>query len=106
MANTKTIYTASAEWVRVRVAATKLGVAYSPASDTVQIAFVAPGSSIASATWNNATWETVAATSTYYAGVLVGTGGVVLAAGTYSVFCKVTDSPETPVKFAGTLKVI
>jgi hypothetical protein len=103
------ISTASLEYVRVPVSATASGSAVNPTADTVVMAFIdgtdAPGAS----DWKTASWETDANTEpdTYYARCLVGTGGaVVLTAGTYSVWVKVTDSPETPVKRCGLLRVV
>lgn len=88
--------TLSTEYVRVRVSATKNGIAYVPTSDTVAMAFVTPGSTPASGDWKTASWET--AGSVYYAICLVGPGGNALAAGTYKVWVKVTDSPEVPAR--------
>ena len=93
----------STEYLRFKVYATVLDAPYNPTSDTVQFAFPASGNPV---TWYAGSWETIG--DQYVARVLVGpTGGVVtLTAGTYSVFMKITDSPEVPVRNLGTLTVI
>lgn len=103
------ISTASLEYVRVPVSATASGAAVNPTSGTVQMAFIDGTSAPASGDWKTASWETDSGTEpdTYYARCLVGTGGAVtLTAATYSVWVKVTDSPEVPVRRAGLLRVI
>ena len=79
-----------------------------PTADTVTMAFTAAGVDPVLGDYKTASWETDATTtpSTYYARCLVGPGGTVtLAAGTYEVWVKITDSPEVPVKRSGTLVV-
>ena len=59
--------------------------------------------------WKTAEWETDTTTDpdTYYARCLVGTGGTVaLSDGTYRVWVKIIDAPETPVKRSGLLVVV
>jgi hypothetical protein len=74
-----------------------------PLGDSVYIAF--PTTQTATgATWNAASWRGPVS-GTYYARVLVGVGGVVLAAGTYHVYSKIVDNPETPITYHGTLTV-
>lgn len=101
------IAASSVEYVRVPVSATASGSAVDPTADTVQMAFLATAAAPASGDWKTASWETDATTTpdTYYARCLVGSA-VTLTAGTYTVWVKVTDSPETPVKRAGLLRVI
>lgn len=96
----------SVEYVKVPVSVTESGAAVDPTADTVQMAFTT-GSGPESGDWKTASWETDATTTpdTYYARCLVGSA-VTLAAGTYTVWVKVTDSPETPVKRAGLVRVI
>ena len=104
------IYTPTLEYVRVRVVAKKLGAVVDPTGDTVAIAFTNPGAVPVSGDWKTAAWETDTSTAphTYWAVCLVGTGGAVtLTEGEYSVFVKITDSPEVPVKRApGLLAVV
>lgn len=101
------ISTASVEYVRVAVSATASGSAVNPTGDTVQMAFIDGTATPASGDWKTASWETDTGTEpdTYYARCLVGSA-VTLTAGTYSVWVKVADSPETPVRRAGLLRVI
>lgn len=101
------ISAASVEYVRVPVSATASGAAVDPTADTVQMAFIATAAAPGVSDWKTASWETDATTTpdTYYARCLVGSA-VTLTAGTYTVWVKVTDSPETPVKRAGLLRVI
>lgn len=103
------ISTASLEYVRVPMSATSSGAAYNPTSDAVQMAFLATNTAPVSGDWKTASWDTDSTTvpATYRAQCLVGPSGTVtLTAGTYTVWVKVTDSPEVPVKRAGLLKVV
>lgn len=103
------ISTATLEYVRAPVSATASGSAVNPTSDTVSMAFLSTASAPVSGDWKTASWETDTGTEpdTYYAQCLVGSGGAVtLTAGTYHVWIKVADSPETPVIRAGLLRVI
>lgn len=106
-----TISSLTREYVRVSVAARENGVAVNPTGDTVQLAFVTPGTEPGSSDWRAAVWEVDATTSpaTYYARCLVsGTGGggtAELAEGTYAVWLKLTDTPEIPVREVGRLTI-
>lgn len=101
------IAAASVEYVRVPISATSSGAAVDPTGDTVQMAFLATSTAPASGDWKTASWETDASTTpdTYYARCLVGSA-VTLTAGTYTVWVKVADSPETVMKRCGLLRVI
>ena len=91
------------EYVRYQITATIGGAAYTPTADTAQFAFVTSGNPV---TWYAGSWETIG--GQYFARVLVGpgVGGVVtLTAGTWNVWCKITDNPEIPVRLVGTLTV-
>lgn len=104
-----TLSTASLEYVRVPMSAESAGAAVNPTGDTVQMAFLAGSGPPAGGDWKTASWDTDATTypPTYSAQCLVGPSGTVtLAAGIYSVWVKVTDSPEVPVKRAGQMKVV
>lgn len=103
------ISASSLEYVRVTVQASASGSAVDPTGDTVQLAFMSTSAAPASGDLKAASWETDSTTTppTYKARCLVGTGGAVaLTAGTYHVWVKVTDSPETPLRRAGLLRVI
>jgi hypothetical protein len=104
-----TLYATSLEYVRVPMAAEKSGAAYDPTGDTVVMAFISGSAAPTSGDWKTASWDADASTypPTYRAQCLVGPGGTVtLAAGVWSVWVKVTDSPEVPVKRAGQIKVV
>ncbi len=104
-----TISHLSTEYVLVPISATKLGVPYNPTGDVVQMAFMPntaqqPGLS----DWMTASWDTDSANIIYPYSVkcLVGPSGVInLVTGTYVIFVKITDNPETPVLVAGQLVV-
>lgn len=103
------ISASSLEYIRVQVAAYTAGAAVNPTTDAVQMAFMVGSAVPASSDWKTATWDTDSTTvpATYRARCLVGTGGAVtLTPGTYQVWVKVTDTPETPVKLAGPLRVV
>lgn len=97
----------STEYVRVPIAATSSGATVDPTGDTVQMAFPVHGVDPVNADWKAASWETDATITphAYYARCLVGPSQVVLAAGTYDVWVKVTDNPEIPARLAGQLQV-
>lgn len=93
------------------VKAKRNGAAVDPTSDTVQAAFIASApdtAAPASGDWKTASWETDSTTSpaTYKAKCLVGpSGAITLAAGTYHMWLKITDSPEIPIEYSGRIKV-
>lgn len=92
------------EYLRVRVSAEEAGVAVNPTGDTVEMAFPATGIAPVSGDWKSASWETDGAA--HYARCLVGPTAVVLAAGLYDVWVRVTDSPEIVVRKTGQLKIV
>ena len=104
-----TISHLSTEYVLVPISATKQGVSYNPTGDVVQMAFMPntaqqPGVS----DWMTASWDTNSTNIIYPYSVkcLVGPSGVItLGTGTYVIFVKITDNPETPVLVAGQLAV-
>ena len=102
-----TIYSSSTQYVLVPVTFEVDGAATDPTADTVQFAFIAPGTDPVSGDFKSATWETTG-TDTYAARCLVGpSGGVTtLSASTYSIFLKITDNPEIPVLEAGFIRVL
>ncbi len=96
----RTIFVTSLEYVPVPVRALVNGAPYDPTADVVEMAFIPTSQAYpVDSDWNAATWETsgVAAGTEYLAVCLVGPGAVELPAGVYSVFVRVTDSPEVPV---------
>ena len=96
----------STEYVQSAVSAVAAGVTVNPTTDAVAFAFVPVGSTPTSGDWHTGSWDTALATGTYLAQVLIGTGGVTLAAGTYAAWVKVTDSPEIPVAQIGTIQIV
>jgi hypothetical protein len=103
-----TISAASLQYVRVPVAAKVAGAVVDPTADVVTMAFMAGGTPT-TGDLKTASWETDPTTSppTYSARCLVGPGGAVtLTAGLWSVWVKITDSPEIPLLHAGSLRVI
>jgi hypothetical protein len=98
----------SKEYVRVPVFAKEGAAVVNPTADTVQMAFLAGEGPPAAGDYKAASWETDASTEpdTYYARCLIGPGGaIVLTPDTYSVWVKVTDVPETPVREVGQLRI-
>ena len=102
----------SAEFIKTRVQATVAGVnPYNPTADVVQYACVTREAEPAGGDWFNGRWETENVvtpngTATIYRALgLIGAGGKVLARGSYDVYVKIFDNPETPVRFVGVLEV-
>lgn len=106
-----TFSAASLEHVLVPIAAVSSGAALDPTGLTVSMAFLdgAPDTeSPVSGDWKTASWETntVPDPDQYLARCIVGpAGAITLAAGTWHVWVKVTGSPETPVLYAGRIRV-
>jgi hypothetical protein len=100
------------EYVKVRVQATVAGVnPYNPTADVVQFAYVAREAEPTGGDWVVGAWETETITTPngvthiYRALGLVGPGAKVLVRGSYDVYVKIIDNPETPVRFVGILEV-
>ncbi len=97
----------SKEYVRVPIGATESGSPVDPTSDSVTMAFAAPG--VTPTSFNTASWETdtTANPDKHYARSLIGPGtSNVLTAGRYSVYVKITDNPEIPVLPAGEIIIV
>lgn len=93
----------SNEYVRFPVTATENGDPVDPTGATVDVAFVAAGSS-AALVWNEAAWETI--DGRHFVRVLIGPDGVNLDRGLYTVLARIDLPPEMPVIPArGTLRV-
>lgn len=98
-----TILAQSLEYVQVQVSAPGVNGPYDPTGDVVQFAF--EPSSAAPSTWYTGSWFTPVA-NTYFAQCLVGpSGAVTLTPGTYTIWIKITDSPEIVVRTPGSLQV-
>lgn len=79
-----------------------------PTTDTVAMAFTAPGVDPQAGDWRSATWNTTVTlgANQYMAQCLVGPGGTVtLPIGQYQYWVKVTDNPEIPQLPAGMLTI-
>jgi hypothetical protein len=98
----------STQYVLGPVRAWVAGQLYNPTADIVQMAFVAGSAEPATGQWNTASWAWTTPVNGYYAVQCLvgpGTGGVVLAQGSYSVWVKIIDNPEIPVINTGTLTI-
>jgi hypothetical protein len=90
---------ASTEYVKVTITSdVTLG------AQPVEFAFLATGDPDADTTWHTASWAGDAGT-TRAARLLAGPGAVELAAGWWTLWVRVTDDPEIPVREAGPLKI-
>lgn len=99
----------SLQYVQAAVTATAAGAPVNPTSDVVQFAFMPGSTAPGSSDWKTGTWDGTAPRLTgngYLAQCLVGPGGTIaLAAGTYTMWIKITDSPEVPVMQVGLLQI-
>jgi len=94
------------EYIRTSVCATRAGVTYDPTSDAVSFAFCPAAQADDppdDLVYHTGLWETVS--GVHYAKCLLNSG-FTLSPGAYLVLIKIVDSPETPVKKAGWLKVL
>jgi hypothetical protein len=96
-------------YVLIPVTATKAGVPYNPTGDTVQFAFMPTPTQVPqNADWVSGSWETDTSEVLYpyLAQCLVGPSGTItLGIGTYIIYLKVSDNPETPVLITGQLEI-
>lgn len=98
----------STEFVQIPVGVTINGSLYNPTADTVQFAFLTNPSAVpTSSNWVAGSWSNNNnAVYPYLAQCLVGTAGTVsLTAASYTIWLRVTDSPEIPVHQVGTLTI-
>ena len=111
------VYAQSTQYIEVKIT-NEQGI--NPTGDTVSFAFLGPYQNqsqangavpSSSTTYYTGSWQSTSPVSaqqpnTYIAIILVGPSGVVaLTAGTYLTIVKVTDSPEQPVLFSGSIVV-
>lgn len=96
-------------YVFVPVQATKSGVSYNPTGDPVVFAFMPQATQVPQVSdWVAGGWDTdtTSALYPYSAKCLVGPAGTVtLGVGTYVMYLKISDNPETPVLIAGYLQI-
>lgn len=103
-----TLSVLSLEYVKIPVAAIKLGSPVDPTGDVIAMAFPVSGVEPVAGDWKTGSWEisTYNGVTTYLARCLVGPGGAIaLAIGTYDIWIKITDNPEIPVIHAGQLVI-
>jgi hypothetical protein len=100
---------ASLEYVQAPVIATVGGSPFNPTGDPVQFAFLTGTAAPTGPDWKAGSWDGTQPRPTgnaYLAQCLVGPGGTVtLAPGTYTMWIKITDSPEVPVIPVGLLTI-
>jgi hypothetical protein len=95
-----TISSLSTEYVLVPIRAASQGAPYNPTGLTVEMAFIDGWAKPTSMQWNDASWAWSTPVNGYYAAQCLvgpGTGGVVLAIGTWNVWVMITGNPEVPV---------
>jgi hypothetical protein len=99
----------SLEFVAVAVTAKAAGTPVNPTSDTVEFAFTAVTAKPASGDWKTGSWDGTQPQTpgnAYIAHCLVGPGGTVaLPTGRYTMWVRITDSPEVPVIPFGLLHI-
>lgn len=97
----------STKYLQAQIEAYVRGQPYNPTADAVAFAFTQltiPPANPAGNAWLPGTWETDGSADNpapvYWAGILVGpaNNGATLAAGSWSVWVKITDDPEVPVE--------
>ncbi len=94
----------SLEYIRVPVRATEDGTEVDPTGDDVFMTFTLTEDEPSDSDWQSAEWETNG--SIYYARILVGpSSDAELDDGEWFVWVKVIDSPEEPVRRAGSVIV-
>jgi hypothetical protein len=101
-----TILAQSTEYVLVPLSAIGPGGPVNPTADTVQFAFVPTTSgTVSPASYVTGTWL-VPVANTYYAACNIGPlGTITLTPGIYTVWVKVTDNPEVPVRTPGQIQI-
>jgi broad specificity phosphatase PhoE len=99
----------SREYVSAAVTAKAAGTPVNPTSDTVEFAFTTVTAKPASGDWKTGSWDGTQPQTpgnAYIAHCLVGPGGTVeLPAGRYTMWVRITDSPEVPVIPFGLLHI-
>lgn len=98
-----TISAQSKERVRVPVRARNAGAAVDPTGTPPELAFMATTNRPGVGDWEAGTWDTDS--GRYMAQCLIGAGALVLAAGRYAVWIRVTLGDEVVVRHAGALVV-
>jgi hypothetical protein len=99
----------SLEYVPAAITATSMGVPVNPTSDPVSFAFTVGAARPASGDWKTGSWDGTQPRTpgtAYIAHCLVGPGGTVtLPVGRYTMWVRITDTPEIPVIPFGLLNI-
>lgn len=99
--NSVSISHLSTQYILVPVNVTQNGITYNPTSDTVQFAFMPQATQVpGNSDWVAGSWSAVPSNILYpySARCLIGPGGAIsLGIGTYVIYVKIIDNPETPV---------
>lgn len=76
-----------------------------PTADVIEMAFMATTDKPGDADWQTGSWEPYTGRGPYVARCLIGAGddANALDVGTYNVWLRITDDPETPARPAGKL---
>ncbi|MEU1800892.1 hypothetical protein [Streptomyces sp. NPDC019937] len=100
----------SLQYVQTAVTATVAGAPYNPTVSSVEFAFTRVPAAPGPSDWVTGSWDGTTPRlpgSTYVAQCLVGPGGAItLVAGTYTMWIRITDTPEVPVINVGIVKII
>jgi len=96
----------SLEYIKVPVNVKKNGVYVNPTADTVSMAFLSTKTAVPTVgDWKASSWEPGLG-HVYYIRCLVGPSGVItLTPGFYWVWIRIVDSPETPVRQVGSIRI-
>lgn len=103
---TAVLSTVSLEYIKVPVNVKKNGVYVDPSLSPAYMAFLSSKTAKpVDGDWKSSTWEPGLGHK-YYIRCLVGPGGAAtLVAGMYWVWVKIVDSPETPIRQVGSVKI-
>lgn len=108
MAPPLTILASSSEYVYLPVSALGTGAPLNPTADPVAFGFIpSPAGTGTPGTWYTGTWF-VPVANTYYAACQIGpfgTGTVSLAPGIYTMWVRITDSPEVVIRTPGLIQI-
>lgn len=99
----------SLEYVQAAITATAMGTPVNPTSNPVAFAFTVGTAQPATGDWKTGAWDGTQPRTpgnAYIAHCLVGPGGTVtLSVGKYTMWVRITDTPEIPVVPFGLLHI-
>lgn len=95
----------STQYLPVDITAFSGGTTFNPTSDEVDFAFIAGPTEPLTGDWHVGSW--VSGGPPYVAQILLGpaNGGLVLAAGSYIIWCRVIATPQVPIFQVGRLTI-